>query len=95
MRHFWFKRKQYGWGWQPASKEGWIVTALYLVAIIAAASHFLTGEGGEGSFEKFIGFTFVSVVLFIVIAWKTGEPPRWQWGGGREEKEKKGEENSL
>ena len=23
---FWFKRKKYGWGWRPASYEGWAVT---------------------------------------------------------------------
>lgn len=76
----WFKRKLYGWGWTPVTWEGWLVTLVYVLLVIAAA---LTID--EGSPTKEIIFTFVlpTVLLtgaFIRIACKKGERPKWQWG---------------
>lgn len=28
----------------------------------------------------FIGILAASIILLIIICWKKGEPPRWQWG---------------
>ena len=33
----WFRPKTIGWGWSPASWEGWAVTALAIAAIVAVA----------------------------------------------------------
>ena len=39
---YWFKRKWFGWGWTPATWEGWVATIIYVGVIIALA---LTRQG--------------------------------------------------
>lgn len=77
---YWFKRKLYGWGWTPATWQGWLVTALYITFIFLFA---MTID--ENSSDKEAIFTFVLpliilTITFISIAYKKGEKPRWQWG---------------
>ncbi|MDP1624844.1 MAG: hypothetical protein Q8L64_03645 [bacterium] len=76
----WFKRKIYGWGWYPATWQGWLVTLAYVVVIFAAAA-----TVDDGSPAREVIFTFVLPLVlatgaFIRIAYRTGEKPRWQWG---------------
>lgn len=77
---YWFKRKLYGWGWTPVTWQGWMVTLVYLVAVLIFAFTI-----DETSSTKEILLTFVLPVVlltatFIRIAWKKGERPKWQWG---------------
>ncbi len=77
---YWFKRKLYGWGWVPATWQGWIITALYIVLIILFS---LTVN--ENSPPQEVVFTFflpiaLLTIAFIRISYKKGEKPRWQWG---------------
>lgn len=75
----WFKAKTYGWGWQPATWHGWVLTLIFLVYLIwlVYSSFVNPGTGGTSSFYM----RFVSaIVIFVVIAALTGEKPRWQWG---------------
>lgn len=81
---YWFKRKLYGWGWTPATWQGWLITALYVLLIILFA---LTID--ENSSGKEVMFTFVLPFLFLTItffriAYKKGQKPRWQWGLDKE-----------
>ena len=83
---FWFKRKIYGWGWYPATWQGWLVTVIYLLLM---GSFALTID--ESSQFKEVAFTFLLPVIlltvtFIRICYKKGEKPRWQWGKENEEK---------
>lgn len=74
---YWFKRKLYGWGWTPARKEGWVATIFYLLFIVgvvsAAEMKLITETLG-------IGLFVFSTLAFITLCWRTGEPPKWQWG---------------
>jgi hypothetical protein len=84
-RHFWFKRKIYGWGWTPVTWQGWLVTLGYVIAIAGFA---LTLD--ENSPPNEIMFTFIlpAVLLTIAlirVAYRKGERPRWQWGINQEE----------
>lgn len=79
-KHLWFRRKWYGWGWYPATWQGWLITGLYGVLIVGFA---LTID--EYSSTREIWFTCVIPIVlltlaFIKIAYRTGEKPRWQWG---------------
>lgn len=43
----WFRpRNVGGWGWHPASWEGWTAVAFYLIAVLAIA---VAGDGGLGT----------------------------------------------
>jgi hypothetical protein len=79
MDNFWFKRKTYGWGWTPATWQGWAVTAFYILAIIAL---FRDVDKVSRSISELLvafgpAFAFITL-LFILICWKKGEQPPWQ-----------------
>jgi FtsH-binding integral membrane protein len=79
-KRIWFKKKQYGWGWYPATWQGWIVTGIYMGLVI-----FFGLSIDENSPVNEIVFTFILPLIlltlgFIRIAYKMGEKPEWQWG---------------
>jgi len=74
MEKLWFRRKRFGWGWIPASKEGWLVTVLFILIVF-----YITRYVGTDP-VLFWGYLVLSIAALIIIAYKTGEKPRWQWG---------------
>ncbi len=79
-KNYWFKAKLYGWGWTPATWQGWLITIGY----VALLTVFL-GSVDENSAMKEVVFMAVipSILLtttFIRIAYKKGEKPKWRWG---------------
>ncbi len=81
MKPLWFKTKEYGWGWYPASWQGWAVLAAYIVAMFWTFRDVdKTSHSGSDTLIGFLlpaaGFT----ALLLVVCWKTGEKPRWRWG---------------
>lgn len=82
---YWFKRKLYGWGWTPVKWQGWVVIALYVLAIVLFS---LTIDDNSPTRE--VAFTFILPVVFLTallirICYKKGEKPRWQWGLDRKD----------
>ncbi len=79
MKTIWFKRKSYGWGWTPVTWQGWGITLGYIVIMIMLG-FLLDPDIHPESVVWFVGAVIVLTGLFIYIAYKTGEKPRWQWG---------------
>lgn len=80
-KKIWFKRKRYGWGWYPATKEGWGILLLWLSAFISNEYYFLQGGSEDNvNVAKFLGITFLITVGLVIISALTGEKPKWQWG---------------
>ncbi len=78
---YWFKRKLYGWGWTPATWQGWLITLVFIGAIVYDTVSFETLTNPTN--DAIISFLLEIVALiavFIAICWKKGEEPRWQWG---------------
>ncbi len=73
---YWFKRKLYGWGWVPVTWQGYAVVFAFILFIFFIANRFLTQDRVEEYFAALVA----AAVILIAICWKTGEPPRWQWG---------------
>lgn len=80
-QEIWFKAKRYGWGWTPVTWQGWVVTLMFILVVIA--THYLysmlplsEGEFNAVFLSTIAGHTFV---LIGICAYK-GEPPRWRWG---------------
>jgi len=80
----WFKAKLYGWGWTPATWQGWLIIVVYVALVSALA---ITREesipGNPDSGSNFLTFALPMIVLtalLIYICYKKGEKPRWQWG---------------
>lgn len=78
---YWFKRKVYGWGWVPATAEGWTTLLVFVGLLIGdflridAASH-----SASDTLLNFLPQAFFLSCILIAICWQTGESPRWQWG---------------
>ncbi|MBP9699911.1 hypothetical protein KBD71_01360 [Candidatus Woesebacteria bacterium] len=93
MNKLWFKAKSYGWGWTPATKEGWIVTVLFLVLTFVNSAGIsqlsLLNRLPEASdFFLFYAFQTVLIVGLLVICYLKGEKPSWRWGDQPKKKKK-------
>jgi hypothetical protein len=82
MDTIWFKAKRFGWGWTPATWQGWLILAGF-VAGIAASAFAILGAGQVVTVHQWMAFyaaIAVESLSLIVICYKTGERPRWRWG---------------
>ncbi len=70
----WFVRKRYGWGWTPATWEGWMVLAIW------GALFYWSMRGVDHEGWKNIAVGMLFTVVLILVCFKTGEKPKWQWG---------------
>jgi hypothetical protein len=82
---YWFKRKLYGWGWTPATWEGWAASALYVIAILFFASTIDVDSSKKEVMLMLVVPLLVLTAAFIRLCYKKGEKPRWQWGRESEE----------
>jgi L-threonylcarbamoyladenylate synthase len=81
MKKFWFKRKKYGWGWYPATFEGWFLDFIYIVLLTFIFSSI--DKYSHSVSDTLIGIVVPMTALtciFIIITWLKGEKLRWQWG---------------
>jgi uncharacterized membrane protein YhaH (DUF805 family) len=73
-RKLWFIAKRYGWGWQPATWQGWLVVVVYIAVILAAVAVAATLP------LVTVLVSLGATTLLLWICYRTGEPPRWRWG---------------
>mgnify|MGYP003405495463 CR=1 FL=1 len=76
----WFKRKIYGWGWVPVTWQGWSATALYSAVLVYFT---VTLPQRPSAHEIVFDLLFPIIIvtlIFIYLAYKKGERPKWQWG---------------
>ena len=78
----WFRAKNYGWGWYPASWQGWLIlTAYAIIAIYRVFEVDKMFDSAESAiFRLFFELGFLTIVL-VIICFLTGEKPEWRWGG--------------
>ena len=78
-KQIWFKRKLYGYGWYPSTWQGWAIiacwAALFFLGITFFAEHII-----------FPIFVFIITGILIIICYKYGETPRWQWRKDKDNK---------
>ena len=81
MKKLWFKRKKYGYGWVPASIEGYFVLFVYLVLIISTTyiTDAKSNSISDTLFRAAFNFLFFTLGL-VFICYKKGEKPKWTWG---------------
>jgi hypothetical protein len=80
-KKLWFKAKTFGWGWQPVSWEGWVLTLLYIVALVQVA--LTTNAQAHSGSDFLISFSIpfiVNTIFFLTICYIKGEKPGWHWG---------------
>ena len=74
MKRYWFKAKEYGYGWYPVTWQGWTITGTYVLFMVTSALAFK--EQGMLLVLSLLGGT----ALMIYISYKTGEKAQWRWG---------------
>lgn len=77
--HYWFKRKVFGWGWAPATKEGWLLTLGFVAIILFLAFRLEETATNNVVFKQLLLPLIGLVILFIFISYKKGEKPKWMW----------------
>jgi len=77
---FWFKNRLYGWGWVPAKWQGWLVTALFIIFLILNSYSLAIEEPDRIDLQWFFFRLIMAVATLMLICFKTGEKPHWQWG---------------
>jgi len=84
MTTLWFRTRTYGWGWTPATAEGWLVFAVFVAGVIVNVVIFEYRKRGGGDARSatisFLVWLAVLVAALVTICWATGERPRWHWG---------------
>lgn len=74
---YWFKAKWFGWGWTPATKEGWFVTLVYIGLVLnvvgAVEKRYYTPD------DLVLPIGFLTAIFITICYWK-GEKPYWRWG---------------
>ncbi|MFA5249324.1 MAG: hypothetical protein WC397_02185 [Candidatus Paceibacterota bacterium] len=77
-KKYWFKAKTYGYGWYPATWQGWLILSVYLV-ILGVLVYIL-----QTNVVKYLVFYFIFVFVFtgllVYISCKKGEPAKWRRG---------------
>jgi hypothetical protein len=78
---YWFKRRAYGWGWVPATLQGWLTLVVFLVIFLWLFVPFVNGPEPTGTDTFwFLTKMLVWAAALIGVSYLTGEPPKWQWG---------------
>ena len=81
VKKFWFKAKNYGWGWMPSSWQGWLVLVMYFIFNIRVfRSIDSLSHSNSDTLMNFSLPFFLSTVILVIICYVTGEKPEWRWG---------------
>lgn len=77
----WFKAKLFGWGWRPASWEGWVITLAWIVLNISYFERIdNVSHSSSDTIMETSPFFVLSTVILLLICYKKGERPYWNWG---------------
>jgi isopentenyldiphosphate isomerase len=81
IKQFWFKAKEYGYGWYPSSWQGWAVLLMYAFSVtslfVFANNH---THSVSDMLTAFFPVFYILTVFLLIICYTTGQKPRWQWG---------------
>ncbi|MFA5131898.1 MAG: hypothetical protein WC444_01065 [Candidatus Paceibacterota bacterium] len=85
-KKLWFKRKLYGWGWTPATWQGWLAIFVYVELLVG-----LSLIVDKNAPAREVLFTFIVPVALLTaglirICYVKGDKPKWQWGFSKEDK---------
>jgi hypothetical protein len=83
-KKLWFKNKRYGWGWTPATWEGWLAILIYFACFIPIVNNYLTlsdeNSTNEAAVIRDIALLLFITAVLLVVSYYKGEKPSWHWG---------------
>lgn len=81
MAKLWFRAKKYGWGWTPATWQGWFSVIVYVAVIVRFA--FILNEREHSGSDFLMNFVLFAAIPTLLLTWlchEKGEKPHWSWG---------------
>lgn len=86
-KRYFFKAKRYGWGWYPATIEGWVILGIYIIYVVyrAVVMDALFDTWTSAAFRFFFELIPPTAIL-IAVCYLTGEKPEWRWGDKKRKK---------
>lgn len=66
MADVWFKKKKFGWGYTPCSREGWVVVVIYILLVLVLGLWYENSP--ELRFNWFIAGLILLVSSLILIS---------------------------
>lgn len=79
-RPIWFKAKTYGWGWYPATWQGWLIIIVY-IGLVAYISKDVTEKVSSAN-EVLLYVSLPIIILtavLVLVSYLFGEKPGWRW----------------
>lgn len=76
---YWFRKKRWGYGWTPATKEGWSIMAISMLVLVAAAWLLAPKDDTMGDWHNLAAFFLIltlDVLCLALVCAKKGEPLR-------------------
>ncbi|MEO8104733.1 MAG: hypothetical protein ABI602_00145 [Candidatus Saccharibacteria bacterium] len=81
-KKYWMKRKRYGWGWIPATWQGWALLVLQggIVVITATLLPADPAYPTVNGFIKQVSIWLLAIATIVLVAIGTSPKPHWRWG---------------
>ncbi len=81
MKTLWFRAKRYGYGWTPASWQGWLALLLYVIAVVATfRSIDVHSHSVSDTLIGFVPLWILYSFLLVLLCSLTGEKATWRRG---------------
>ncbi len=82
-KKLWFTARSYGWGWTPASWEGWLAITIYFI-LFAHIMRNIIALADAGRFEGMwmivsFGRILLITIALLLVCYLKGEKPHWNW----------------
>lgn len=81
-QNYWFKRRRYGYGWTPVTRQGWVT--IFAFIIVALGGTYFIDEAPTNSLTTgsliYLACLVASIAALFVIFWLKGPKPKWRWG---------------
>lgn len=78
-----FKRKRYGYGWTPVTLGGWILVALFIVAIVLWSLIMLPSTNVVTLEQQVVYLTGLIIIIALMLFVTRRYAPRGKWRWGR------------
>ena len=89
MPKYWFEPKKYGWGFVPATTEGWLATLVLLILLVISleTNGLLNGHITSNDILRFLFDLFIITGVFtLTMQGKVKGGLKWQWNGKKTRK---------
>jgi hypothetical protein len=81
QRTYWFRAKSYGWGWVPATWQGWVILIAFIALIVGNVYRIDSrSHSASDTLIQAVPESIFLILILIGICWRTGERPQWRWG---------------